>query len=41
MPEQHFDWTYTVYGNVNEIIPEDTPKLLGKTVTTTTTVDAT
>ena len=31
---------HTVYGDVKEIIPEDIPKPLGNTVTTTTTVDA-
>ena len=35
-----FDWTHTLYGDVKEIIPEDIPKPVGKTVTTTTTVDA-
>ena len=39
-PEQNFDWTYTVYGDVKKIIPEDIPKPLRKTGTTTTTVDA-
>ena len=40
LPEQKFDWTHTVYGHVQEIIPNDIPDRLGKTVTTTTTVDA-
>ena len=40
LPEQKFDWTHTVYGHVQEIIPQDIPDHLGKTVTTTTTVDA-
>ena len=40
IPEQNFDWTHTVYGCVHEIIPQDIPDPLGKTVTTTTTVDA-
>ena len=40
LPEQNFDWTLTVYGDVKEIIPEDIPKPLGKTVTATTTEDA-
>ena len=34
------DWSYTVDGNVQEIIPSDCRKPLGKTVTTTTTLDA-
>ena len=34
------DWSYTVYGNVQEIIPNNCPKPLGKSVTTTTTLDA-
>ena len=34
------DWSYTVYGNIQEIIPNNCPKLLGKSVTTTTTLDA-
>ena len=40
LPEQTFDWTHMVYVDVKEIIPEDIPKHLGITVTTTTTVDA-
>ena len=38
--DQNFDWAHTVYGHVQEIIPNDIPDPLGKTVTTTTTVDA-
>ena len=34
------DWSYTVYGNVQEIIHNNCPKPLGKSVTTTTTLDA-
>ena len=33
-------WSYTVYGNNEEIIPHDCPKPLGNSVTTTTTLDA-
>ena len=40
LPEQNFYWMHTVYHDVKEIIPEDICKPLGKTVTTTTTVDA-
>ena len=35
-----YDWSYTVYGNVQEIIPNNCSKPLGKSVTTTTTLDA-
>ena len=38
--DQDFDWTYSVYGNVPEIISDDMPKPLGEAVTTTTTMDA-
>ena len=39
---KNFDWAQTVYGHVQEIIgvPKDIPDPLGKSVTTTTTVDA-
>ena len=40
LPDQDFDWTYSVYGNVQEILPDDMPDQLGKTVITTTTMDA-
>ena len=40
LPDQNFDWAHTVYGNVQEIIPDDIPDPLGKSVTTTPTVDA-
>ena len=40
LPEQNFDWAHKVYGHVQEIIQNDIPDPLGKTVTTTTTVDA-
>ena len=41
LPDQDFDWTYSVYGNVQEeILPDDMPEPLGKAVTTTTTMDA-
>ena len=39
-PEQNFDWTYSVYGNVQEILPHDMQESLGKSVITTTTIDA-
>ena len=40
LPNMKYDWSYTVYGNVQEIIPNNCPKHLGKSVTTTTTLDA-
>ena len=40
LPDQDFDWTYSVYGNVQEILPDDMPDPLGEAVTTTTTMDA-
>ena len=39
-PDQDFDWTYSVYGDVHEILPDDMPDPLGESVTTTTTMDA-
>ena len=39
-PDQDFDWVHTIYGHVQEIIPNDIPDPLCKSVTTTTTVDA-
>ena len=35
-----YGWSYTVYGNDQEIIPNNCPKPLGKSVTTTTMLDA-
>ena len=40
LPDHDFDWTYSVYGNVHEILPDDMPEPLGEAVTTTTTMDA-
>ena len=39
LPDQNFGWPHTVYGHVQEIIPDDIPDPLGKPVITTTTVD--
>ena len=39
-PPQDFDWMYTVYGAVKEIVPKDIPKALGKPVTSVSYVDA-
>ena len=40
LPYQDFDWTYSVYGNAQEILPDDMPEPLGKAVITTTSMDA-
>jgi hypothetical protein len=40
LPDQNFDWCHTVYGNVQELLPRDATKPLGKTVTTITYTDA-
>ena len=40
LPNMKYDWSYTVYGIVQEIIPNNCPKPLGKSVTTTTTLVA-
>ena len=37
---KNFDWAHTIYGHVQEIILDDIPDPLGKSVTTTTKVDA-
>ena len=39
-PDQVFDWTYSVYGDVKEQMPTDAPKPLGRRVKLTTYVDA-
>ena len=36
LPDQDFDWTYSVYGNVQEILPDVMPDPLGEAVTSTT-----
>ena len=40
LPDQNFDWAYTVYGNVEEIVPDDLPEPLGKYVTMSHWLDA-
>ena len=40
LPDQDFDWTYSAYGDVHRILPDDMPEPLGKAVVTTTTMDA-
>ena len=39
-PNMKYDWSCTVYGNAQEIIPKNCPKPLGKSVTSTSTLDA-
>ena len=39
LPELEYDWT-RIYGNVLEEMPKDAPEPLGKSVTTTTFLDA-
>ena len=40
LPDQDFDWTYSLYGDVQDIFPDDMPETLGEAVITTTTMDA-
>jgi hypothetical protein len=40
LPEQNFDKCHSVYGQVEELLPKDAPKPLGKAVTTITYTDA-
>ena len=40
LPDQNFDLAHTIYGQVQESIPDDIPDPLGKSLSTTTTVDA-
>ncbi len=40
LPDQQFDWAYTVYGHLEEVLPHDMPTPLGKFVTLTHYVDA-
>ena len=40
LPDQDFDWTYSVYDYVQESLPDDMPDPLGKAVIATTTMDA-
>ena len=40
MPPKDYDWSHTVYGKVTEAIPSDAPPPLGKSVVTTSCVDA-
>jgi hypothetical protein len=40
LPNQNFDWCHSAYGNVEEILPKDSHKPLGKVVTTITYTNA-
>ena len=40
LPDHDFDWTYSVYGDIHDILPDDMPESLDKAVVTTTTMDA-
>jgi hypothetical protein len=40
LPENTYDWTYTVYGKVEELLPVDASEPLGNYVTLTHYVDA-
>jgi hypothetical protein len=40
LPEQKYDWSYSVYGDVKEQLPEDAPAPLGRHVSLTHFVDA-
>jgi hypothetical protein len=33
VPDHQYDWTYTVYGNTKEVLPNDAPEPLSKHVT--------
>jgi len=39
-PDNLYDWAYSVYGNVKELIPDGCPTPMGKSVTLVTYVDA-
>ena len=40
LPDQNFDWCHSNYGSVQELLPKDAPKPLGKKVVTVTYTDA-
>ena len=40
LPDQVFDWEESIYGEVTELLPEDAPQPLGKSVTTISYHDA-
>ena len=39
LPDQDFDWAYSVYGDVKEILPQNAPEPLGRYVMLTHYVD--
>jgi len=39
-PDPEYDWMYSVYGDVKELIPPDAPEPLGKEIITVTYEDA-
>ena len=39
LPNTHYDWERSVYGNINEAIPHDAPRTLGNPVVLTHYVD--
>jgi hypothetical protein len=40
IPDPEYNWAYTVYGKIKELLPKDAPKPLGKYVTLSHYVDA-
>jgi hypothetical protein len=40
IPDHQYNWTYTVYGNIKEVLPKDAPEPLGKHVTLSHYIDA-
>ena len=41
LPDQEYNWTAAVYGNIEELLPDDTPPPLGKSIVKSTHADAT
>jgi hypothetical protein len=40
VPDPEYDWTYTIYGKIKELLPKDAPERLGKYVTLSHYVNA-
>jgi hypothetical protein len=40
VPDNQYDWTYTVYGNTKEVLPKDAPEPLGEHETLPYYIDA-
>ena len=40
LPTEEYDWMRSIYGNIQEVVPEDAPRPLGSYVTTMSFVDA-